>query len=228
MKQKNIIYVLGLISILALCACESDDAATYSRAEYIEIQNASFEQPATPPDSFITTGPPDSWTSYGSINNSNRAVGVLNPNTTTLYLEAVPHGSNVGVVFLMDNPGDHLQFANLPAGLEQTLAANLELNSRYTLTVQVGDLGPGNPPAPFNFNGFPNYRVELLAGGTVIAEDSNTLLPGDGLFSLSVISVDISDDHAQAGQALGIRLINMNSDVGIEVNFDDLTLVRQY
>lgn len=221
------ICALALLGMISGCV-DSSPGTIPSRTEDIVIENASFELPATPDDSFITTGPPTSWVAYGSINNNNRAVGVLNPNTTSLYLDAVPQGNNVGVTFLMDNPGNQTQFANLPAGLEQTLAATLQLNSTYTLRTYVGNLGPGSPPPPFAFTGFPDYRIELLAGGVVIAQDSNSLLPGEGRFLLSTITVAIPDAHPQENQALGIRLINLNSDVGIEVNFDNLSLIRAY
>lgn len=217
-----------LLFVFSCKKSDSDAAPSGPSTESITIANPSFELPATPADSFITSGPPTSWTSYGTIDNGNRAVGVLNPNTTTLYFDPVPHGSNVGVTFLMDNPGNHLQFNNSPAGMEQTLTAQLQLNSTYTLTTHVGNLGPGIPPVPFNFSGFPNYRIELLAGGIVIAQDSNTLLPGEGRYLVSTVTVDIGDIHPLEGQNLGIRLINLNSAVGIEVNFDNLTLTRQY
>lgn len=230
----NVLPIIGLSFLLLFIFNCSKSAQTDTPAspilttEPITILNPSFEFPATPNDSFITTAPPTDWVAYGAINNGNRSVGVLNPNTTTLYLEAVPHGSNVGVTFLMDNAGNHLQFNNSPAGMEQTLTAQLQVNSRYVLTTYVGNLGPGTPPAPFAFTGFPNYRIELLAGGVVIAQDSNTLLPGEGRFLVSTVSVTIGANHAQSNQNLGIRLINLNSAVGIEVNFDRLTLVRQY
>lgn len=229
-KALQIICASALLISIFNCQNSSSTSPTITSTftEPITIQNPSFELPSTPNDSFITSGPPTSWVSYGSINNSNRAVGVLNPNTTTLYLDAVPDGSNVGVTFLMDNPGNQLQFNNLPAGLEQTLTAQLQVNSRYTLTTYVGNLGTGSPPAPFAFTGFPNYQIELLAGGVVIAQDSNTLLPGEGRFLISTITVDIPATHAQANQSLGIRLINLNSALGIEVNFDNLTLIREF
>ncbi len=233
MKLSKLALVLSFITanILIFSSCKNSDSPASGPSlttESITIENSSFESPTTPNDSFITTAPPTSWTAYGAINNNNRSVGVLNPNATTLYLDPVPHGFNVGVTFLMDNAGNQLQFNNSPAGMEQTLTAQLQLNSKYTLTTYVGNLGPGSPPPPFQFTGFPNYRIELLAGGVVIVQDSNTLLPGEGRFLISTLVVDILSTHPQAGQNLGIRLINLNSAVGIEVNFDRLTLIRQF
>jgi hypothetical protein len=206
----------------------STPATPITNSESITVLNASFELPTAANNTFITTGPPTSWVTYGSINNSNRAVGILNPNTTSLYLDSVPQGANVGVVFLLDNAGNHAQFNNSPAGLEQTLAAALQVNSKYTLTVHVGNLNQDTPPTPYQFIGFPQYRIELLAGGVVLAQDANTLLPSEGRFLVSTISVDIPATHAQANQNLTLRLINLNSAVGIEVNFDNVILTRQF
>lgn len=196
--------------------------------EAISIANASFELPATSNNSFITSGPPTSWVGYGSINNTLRSVGVLNPNTTTLYLDAVPHGSNVGVAFLLDNNANHAQFSNLPAGIEQTLSDTLKTNSKYTLTVYVGNINQDLPPTPYQFIGFPNYRVELLAGGVVVASDNNTQIPSEGRFLLSTTVLTVGGSHVQAGQALSIRLLNLNSSTGIEVNFDNVSLAREF
>ena len=221
--------IITLLFFIASCKkSEPTTSAPAVNSESITILNSSFEQPVTANNSFVTTGPPLSWNIYGSINNSNRAVGVLNPNTTSLYLDAVPHGANVGVVFLLDNPGNHAQFNNSPAGLEQTLAAVLQTNSKYTLTVHVGNLNQDSPPTPYQFIGFPQYRIELLAGGVALAQDANTLLPNEGRFLISTVSVDIPATHPQENQNLGLRLINSNSAVGIEVNFDMVTLTRQF
>jgi hypothetical protein len=45
----------------------------------------------------------------------------------------------------------------------------------------------------------------------VIASDSNTLLPGEGLFLTSTVTVSTGDNHPLTGQTLGIRLVNLNS-----------------
>jgi len=182
----------------------------------VPVPNHSFESPATPPNSFITNAPPTGWAPYGdSLDFSGRTIGVLNPNSTELYLDAVPDGSNVGVTFLMPQMNDE-------AGLQQTLAATLQTLTQYTLTVEVGNLA--NDGTPFAFEGFPGYRIDLLAGTTVIASDDDTLLPDEGRFLTSTVQVTIGATHPNAGEPLTIRLVNLDAAPGIEVNFDDVRL----
>jgi acetyl esterase/lipase len=188
------------------------------------VSNHSFEFPVIADGTFATASPPPGWQAYGSnINFGSRTIGVLRPATTTLYVEPVPDGNNVGVAFLLDNQVNQTNFANIEAGLRQSLAATLQTLRQYTLTVEVGNIG-NDVNAPFLFGGFPNYRIDLLAGTNVIASDLNTLLPGEGRFLTSTVTVAIPANHPQAGQALGIRLVNLNSAPGIEVNFDNVRL----
>jgi hypothetical protein len=190
----------------------------------IVVTNHSFELPAIPAGTFATTSVPPGWSVYGNgINFGNRTVGVLHPNTTTLYIEPMPTGQNVGVIFLMDNPGNQTQFAWIEAGMRQTPATTLQSLTRYTLTVEVGNIA-NDVNAPFLFGGFPNYRIDLLAGTNVLASDNNTLLPGEGRFLTSTVTVSTTNNHSLAGQPLGIRLVNLNSAPGIEVNFDNVRL----
>lgn len=186
----------------------------------ITISNFSFEAPVTAPDTFQTTAPPPGWSAYGVIDFVWRTVGVVNPNTTQLYLDPVPHGSNIGVAFLGPT------FSNYPSGLRQTLSTTLVGRTTYTLTVAVGNMAyvPTPPHNQFDFNGFPGYRVELLAGGFVVASDNNSLLPGEGRFLTSTVQVATSSGHTNIGLPLGIRLINLDSAPGIEVNFDNVRL----
>jgi len=195
-----------------------------ANAVSITVTNHSFELPVIPAGSFATTAAPPGWSVYGNgINFGNRTIGVLHPNTTTLYVEPVPAGSNVGVIFLMDNPNNQTQFASIEAGMRQTLAASLQSLTRYTLTVEVGNIA-NDVNAPFQFAGFPNYRIDLLAGTNVIASDNNTLLPGEGRFLTSTVNATTTNNHSFAGQPLGIRLVNRNNAPGIEVNFDNVRL----
>jgi hapalindole H/12-epi-hapalindole U/12-epi-fischerindole U synthase len=189
-----------------------------SAAAPVTIANPSFEQPVTPPDSFIV-GPvaPTGWTSFGNLNMGSRVVGVVNPNDTVLYVEPVPDGDNVGVTFFQNFSGDE-------AGMQQTLASTLQLSTGYTLTVEIGNMASAPPPNDFDFEGFPGYRVELLAGGVVVASDENTQLPGEGRFLTSTVELTTGVSHPQAGAALGIRLTNLDAAPGTEVNFDDVQL----
>jgi len=189
----------------------------------LTISNHSFEFPVIPSNSFNVASAPPGWVSYGSINNNNRSVGVLDPAGSTLYAGPVPHGENVGVIFLMDNPGNQTFFANIEAGLRQTLAATLQPRRRYTLRVEVGNIA-NDVNAPFAFAGFPNYRIDLLAGTNVLASDNNSLIPGEGRFLTSTVAVNIAASNPFAGQSVGIRLVNLNSAPGIEVNWDNVRL----
>lgn len=186
----------------------------------LTVANPSFEEPETDPGTFITNAAPNNWNTYGNINFSGRVVGVVNPNDTTLYVDEVPHGENVGVTFFLPS------FTNNEAGMQQTLADTLQPHTTYTLTVAVGNMAvDATPPHnAFNFNGFPGYRVDLLAGTTVLASDNNTLLPGEGRFLTSTVQFTTGASHPNAGEALGIRLVNLDSAAGIEVNFDDVDL----
>jgi len=189
----------------------------------LAISNHSFEFPVIPADSFNVAAPPPGWLSFGSINNNNRSVGVLDPAGSTLYAGSVPHGENVGVTFLMDNPQNQTFFANSEAGLRQTLAATLQTRRRYTLRVEVGNIA-NDVNAPFAFAGFPNYRIDLLAGTNVLASDRNTLRPAEGRFLTSTVAVNVAASNPFVGQPLGIRLVNLNSAPGIEVNWDNVRL----
>ena len=189
----------------------------------LTISNHSFEFPVIPADSFNVSAPPPGWVSYGSINNNNRSVGVLDPAGSTLYAVPPPHGENVGITFLLDNPNNQTFFANSEAGLRQTLAATLQTKRRYTLRVEVGNIA-NTTNGTFAFTGFPNYRIDLMAGTNVLASDLNTLLPGEGLFLSSTVAVNVAASNPFGGQQLGVRLVNLNNAPGIEVNWDNVRL----
>lgn len=206
----------------------------FSHATELFIQNPSFENPATSSRTFSgsNTAAPSGWTIYdpssGMLNY--RYYGVWNPGTynpalPNSYLAGAPDGLNVGVVFLMN------EFNHTAAGLQQTLASTLQTSTHYTLTVDVGNFAPSG--TEFDFTGFPGYRVELLAGGVVIASDNNTLTIGEGIFLPSTVTYTSGASDPLAGQALSIRLLNLNGthlptprsgNYGIEVNFDDVHL----
>jgi hypothetical protein len=193
-------------------------------AQTILINNAGFEEDVLDENEvFDSTVTPAGWSTYdptGVLDRDYSDVGVLKPAGTQLYGgTGAPEGSNVALIFLWPQSGADY---NQPVGLQQTLGATLQSFTRYTLTVQVGNIAVDGAAA-FNLNGFPGYRVELLAGTTLLAQDNNTLTPGEGQFARS--SVEYTTDDLVEGGSLVIRLLNLNApDSGIEVNYDDVQL----
>ncbi len=184
----------------------------------LTVTNSGFETPNTANGSFNgsqTTGP-SGWSVYNTApTNSNRFFGVWDPTGTLSYTLPLPQGQQVGVVFLDDTLG-------FEAGLVQTLTATLQASTHYTLNVAVGNFAP-SAGDPWNFTGFPGYRVELLVGGIVMSTDNNTLAPTEGQFLTSTVEFITGPAPANQGQSLGIRLVSLNG-TGVEVNFDAVTL----
>lgn len=192
----------------------------------LTVVNHSFESPMAGPGEFAgatTSGPAAGWgTVYNTVAANNmRYFGVWNPSGTNSFVGGnAPDGDRMGVVFLRNT-------TNLAeAGLQQTLVDTLQLATQYTLTVEVGNFANA---VSFDSAGFPGYRVELFAGNPLLpasillASDINTLSPGEGHFETSVVSFTTGSSHTHVGQALVIRLVNLNGP-GTEVNFDDVRL----
>ena len=222
--------------ILLSLALAATPPLTMAQDIAIPVTNYSFEALAAPQGGF-PVGVPEGWTLFdpgGIVNQSANATGVLNPTGTTFFSTPVPHGNNAALIYLEQVAGTTL--AGDPVGLAQTLSTPLQADMRYTLTVGVGNIASGTGLgafAPFGFtdlSGFPGYRVELLAGGEVIAFDENLQSIGEGLFGTSTVQISVGPGHAAIGQPLGIRLINLNAsgnlaERGREVDFDNVQLV---
>ena len=112
--------------------------------------------------------------------------------------------------------------------MSQSLSDTLQPEATYTLSLFVGNPRAYFSPVCrcfFNLEGFPSYRVELLAGGVVLAADDNTLLPAEGTFQrTSIIFTGVRSDDPLVGEPLSIRLVNFNDIPGREVDFDDVQL----
>jgi hypothetical protein len=112
--------------------------------------------------------------------------------------------------------GQNIAYVN-NSGIKQVLTKTLTADTTYTLTVKVG-----------NTDGFPwtGYKVQLLAGETVLAEDDNTVAIATGTFGTSTVTYTYdSGDSALLGQALQIRLFCLGS--GGETDFDDVKLTAK-
>lgn len=218
----------------------------------LAVENANFEALYTdgnlpaiyagdvPPGAFPTGAPPASWTAYyeSGTPQGGEFLGVLNPGTTADYVAAMagspcfpagaPEGDNMALLFTSGDAGGN------EYGITQVLSATLEAATTYTLTVDVGNIqscaGLVVPYTNFfDLDGFPSYRVQLLADGALLAEDPGLLTPGEGLVETSTVVFTTGSGPIAPGQNLEIRLVNRNNpDVvgvdGIEVDFDDVQL----
>lgn len=110
--------------------------------------------------------------------------------------------------------GDHVAYSNHPASgvISQLLPAVLVPGTTYDLSVWVGRR------ADFTFGG---YLIELLAGGTVVASESNVVFPALGWFERAAISYAAGAADPLAGGALEIRL----RALGPQTNFDLVELL---
>ena len=202
---------------IAICAM----GIQTTHAQPINVVNPGFEDPELFDDEFVSAhdGSVPGWVASGAW-----YAGGWNVPAAT-YTNEAPEGLNVGWSWAtLDDPG-------IEVNLTQTLSETVEAGATYTLTVHVG-----NAAAYFSdfnnwdyeFDGFPGYRVELLAGGQVIAVDDSSLLPDEGTFEETSISYTVADDDEFIGQPLGIRLVNPNDGrPGQETDFDNVRLSKE-
>ncbi len=233
MLSVTIFRIFARFRALALAAGLAVTASSAAAAP-VAIVNAGFED-VTGQTVFneFTFGTPAGWTMYDPNGISGGAAffpGTLTPNGTDFFNATAPEGSRVGILFNFNPGNDTGEY-----GFEQTLAATLQANTRYELSVEVGNIASGTATNNdfFNLDGFPGYRVDLLAGGTVIASDLDTLVIPEGEFLTATVSIDIGLAHANLGDPLGIRLVNLNATpaglegdptLDLEVDFDDVRL----
>ena len=199
----------------------------------VAIVNAGFED-VTGQTLFneFTFGTPVGWSLHGPnsvIEDVGTFTGTLQSNGVDFFHVTAPEGDKISILFNSGREGEG------EYGYEQTLTNTLQANFIYELSVEVGNIASGTAQNNqfFNLDEFPGYRVELLAGGVVIAEDDNALTIPEGEFSTSTVSFSTSASHAQLGQNLGIRLVNLNvipagftqaTSPDLEVDFDDVRL----
>ncbi|WP_019509136.1 hypothetical protein [Pleurocapsa sp. PCC 7319] len=198
----------------------------------VSIENFSFEIPALPspeesPGNFflsVTESPTqDSVPGWKAYNPNGLLTGIpLTPgavnftdagisNVSNFYSEDAPDGKNAGYSFILDEVGSGV------VGLSQTLDEQLTANTRYTLQVDVGNPAP-NPFVRADLSGFPGYRVELVAGGEVLAQDNNSLSIAEGVFETSTVTFTAPEMHSSLGEELEIRLVNIAETSGLEVD----------
>jgi hypothetical protein len=201
MKHRNPIRPpKGLVSSTAFCTMVVLASPLWA-ANPLPVVNAGFEQPVVGNEG--STGPaPTGWSpSEGAT------VNVLNPSPSDLSAEA-PEGFNVAIV----------TSSALETGLSQTLTSPMQADASYLLRVKVANT--------LFTTGFPGYRVQLVADGTVLAEDDNSQVIAEDTVVTSTVNYTYNAGlHAGlVGKPLQIRLLSKGLVAGQEVAFDDVTL----
>lgn len=214
-------------------------------AASIPVINHSFEDiTGESPFNEFTFGPLNGWDLYdpGVITDGGDGptyyIGTLtpfeedpvgNPGVYVNFPDGAADGIRVAIAFNFNGSGGQGEY-----GLVQSLTDTLQPDSIYTLQVEVGNIASGTAMSGqfFNLDGFPGYRVDLLAGGVVVAQDNNTLsgtIP-NGEWATSTVELITDDTHPQLGQALSIRVVNLNMvdpmfpNSDLEVDFDNVRL----
>ncbi len=192
-------------------------------AQSIEIENAGFEAVVFDDDEFLNgiDGGSPGWEGVGGDGDPKWiGWGGWNP-PADAYPSEAPRGQNVAWLYV--DPG----FIKGEVAIFQELKATVRAGATYTLTVAIG-----NPMEYFSeryqeqffFEGFPGYRIELLAGDTIVASEQNARSPAEGTFERTSVCFAAQDDSAFAGLPLIVRLVNTSEGPGIEVDFDDVQL----
>ncbi len=195
----------------------------------VNINNHSFENDLNNFNEFFF-GDPQGWELLdpGNINSGGNFQGTLTPSIGGNYFSgSAPDGNNVAILYLSQNLGTS-EF-----GLGQVLSTDLAANTQYTLSVDVGNINSGDASNGdfFDLSGFPGYRIELLAGGVLLASDSEGINSGigEGLFEQRDLVFN-TGANPLPNQALEVRLYNLNiidpafPGVDLEVDFDNIRL----
>lgn len=194
-------------------------------AEVIVISNAGFEDTSGQAVyNEFTFGTPAGWELHDPSDlmpNAGVYTGTLRPNGVEFFPVPAPEGDRVAILFNsgLKGAGEY--------GYAQTLAATLQPNSLYTLTVSVGNITSGTAldGAAYDLSNFPGYRIDFLAGGEVLKSE-NSLTLGEGIWGTSVITYT-TPEEVPSGLNLGVRLVSLNSTNALpdnEVDFDNVSL----
>jgi hypothetical protein len=169
----------------------------------IPISNPGFENPTLADGAWQATIP--NWTLTLA---SDSTAGPWNP-TASHFSPQASEGSNVVYVDTSSSTaGESI--------ISQQLSSSLAANTTYTLQVDVG-----YPNTTDN----KDYRIELTAGGQVLAQDDNSLSLIQGGWKTSTINYTAAGDDPNLGDPLGIRLIAKASSGGYrQIEFDNVRL----
>jgi hypothetical protein len=234
-----------------LLAGASAVVALPATAAQLVVVNPGFEDiSGESPVNEFTFGPLDGWDLYdpSSVTGGGQGptyfLGTLtpfepdpvgDPGVYEFFPDGAPEGQRVGIAFSFSGSGGQGEW-----GFVQVLSDALQANTTYTLRVRIGNIASGTSISndTFPLDGFPGYRVDLLAGadlpsgGVIVAQDDNALAGSipEGEFAESTVELTTDASHPHLGETLGIRLVNLNQvdptypGSDLEVDFDDVRL----
>jgi hypothetical protein len=209
MKKSKTILTIVAVAILALSASAG--------AAVIPIVNPGFEAPVYADGAY---GPTDGWTlGYYTLPDTTTWVsggtdeaGGYNPAADADYGGVAPEGENV--VYTSS-------FAGYDSGLSQILSATLQADTQYDLSALVGN------PVLYNGGLTADYRIELLAGGVLLASDTGPSPVDDQTWTTASLTYNSGASPAQIGQPLEIRLLAVDFTDWYEVHYDNVVLVPE-
>jgi formylglycine-generating enzyme required for sulfatase activity len=190
----------------------ADERASADLLRPIAVSNPSFE--ATPlADGQFKAAPIPGWTTgtgdpAGVQNWTDKQYAGADDDSSGSPHSSIPDGRNSAI-------------SRGPA-ISQILSETLEANVRYELSIAIGHRADNAR--------FPeSYRIQLAAGGVVLAEDNNTLKPRPGEWLTSTVSYMVDNSHPQLGKPLEIRILTSNDTTGtgrVQANYDHVRLAK--
>lgn len=181
----------------------------------IPIVNAGFENPEYADGESAYSLGSGGW-SEGNYLASNRNAWLIEAWSAGIYNPSAAQGYG-GNTAEGENAGFQESYNAYDMGIRQILAANLMPDAHYELSVKVGN------PAIINGGVTSDYRVELVAGGVIVASSAGAS-PVDDTWTDVTVTYD-SPSTVSEGQALEIRLVLVdNGSTGTELDFDDVKL----
>ncbi len=185
----------------------------------IHLANPDFDDTAISDNVVSTTPRSQGWT-FNTTSSSDG--GIFNPNSATYPAAGGSasalgaSGSNVAYVYNGQNAASAGR-----SSISENFGATLQPATNYTLTVAVGNRLTANPFG----TSYGGYEIDLLAGGTVIASQLNTITPTAGTFadaSFTLFSDSVSS--ALLNQELSVRLSETSNAQFASTDFDNIRL----
>ena len=201
---------------------DPNPTVTITKVPYLVpfVGNGGFEDPEFADAGY---GQPVGWTDGGyylpdrtTWHVEGWGSGAVNPSADEQGYDGIaPEGENVAYTS---------SYAGYVGGLRHILSVTLQADTQYDLSAVAGN------PSVYNGGATADYRVELVAGGVVIASTSGASPNGTtdpNWFDVSLSHTSGADDVADpnVGQTLEIRLLAVDFADDYEVHFDDVQLL---